>query len=275
MRASLLLICGLPALAGAAWAGTAVVATAAGGPAAVKVRCTATTRRGKRVRCSIVRGAGDTAGPRGPAGPRGADGKAGPQGAAGPPGSPGTAANGPTVLTQPPAWSALSGLGAPALPDGTEIEHWNVDNNSTSQGAPATGTVETELLSPSELSGSATSLASVTFCYGVAVSRATTGTTSISIAHATVFERDEPAASTTGPSDWQAPPYTTDTLIDTALDLSGQSGCATLTPSAAAPIDPSGYLAIDLTVDYQLGPATGGTSSQVTLQLGRVTTTYA
>lgn len=265
MRASLLLVCGLLAPAGVAWAGTAVVASAAAGSSSVKVHCTATTRHGKRVRCSVVHGAGS----RGPAGPRG---KAGAQGAAGPPG---TAANGPTVLTQAPAWSVLTGLDAPVFPDGTEIEHWNVNNNSTSQGGPAAGTVEMELLSPSELSGSATSLASVTFCYGVAVSRPTTGTTSISIAHATVFERDEPVVATTGPADWQAPPYTTNTLIDTALDLSGQSGCETLTPSGPAPIDPSGYLAIDLTVDYQLGPGAGGTSSQVTLQLGRLTTTYA
>jgi hypothetical protein len=131
-----------------------------------------------------------------------------------------------------------------------------------------------QLLSPSEIAGSTAHLASVTFCYGVAASRLTSGVTKISIANATVTETGEPATSASGVDAWQAPTYGSTTAIDTPLSLTGQSGCQTVAPSVPFAVNSDGYLNFVLTVDWQNGPSDSGGASQNTLQLGRVTATY-
>jgi hypothetical protein len=123
----------------------------------------------------------------------------------------------------------------------------------------------------------------VEFCYGAGTGTAGTGseeqTASMTITEAVVYELDEKTAAAT---DGGSPPYTTTTLIDTPLSLSGGSNCQTVTPSAAAPIDPSGYLMLRVfsTFSASAGYADPGENyaqpfvASASLSLGRITTTY-
>jgi hypothetical protein len=256
------------AFGGTGWAATnrgAVLAGAARAkPAAVKVHCTATSR-GKRVKCSVV---GSSQGPRGARGPQGLTGASG--GAGGTGGSGPAGPSGPTVLTQQPGWTVTTGnLNNLLIPSGDEIDMWNVQN-VTNAPESGTATVTTYLLSPSELSGSTAHMASVQFCYGTDTSRAPSAGTEMTITGATVVQADEPNASATGT--YFAPAYTSANLITAPLSLTNQAGCQTVSAPSPVAIDPSGFLRLELTVSYTL--AVDNAAPQVTLQLGRVTTTY-
>jgi hypothetical protein len=246
------------ALGGSGYAATRLVSS--GDSHGARVRADA--RRGKR-------------GPRGPRGPRGFPGPKGNQGNQGNQGPPGP--NGPTTLTQVPGWEALSGLAAPgigvaAYPD--ELAFWNVDNGLP-KAITGQGTAATYLLSPSQISGSASHLSSVQFCYGTATSRLPSSSTSMTITGASVIEFTEPATSSTG--SYNAPAYTMTNLINQPLSLTNQAGCQTLSASPPPVIAPDGYLKIEVQVSWKEAAFDSGTSQapQVTLTLGRVSTTYS
>jgi hypothetical protein len=182
--------------------------------------------------------------------------------------------NGPTTLTQVPGWEALSGIAAPgvgiaAYPD--ELAFWNVDNYNNS-AVTGQATVATYLLSPSQISGSASHLSSVQFCYGTATSRDPSSSTSMTIDNAAVVEFTEPATSSTG--NYNAPTYTITNLISQPLSLTNQSGCQTVSASTPPAIVPGSYLKLEVGVSWKLA-AEGSTAPQVTLTLGRVSTTYS
>jgi hypothetical protein len=268
------------ALGGTGWAatdrGAVLVGAARAKPAAVKVHCSATSR-GKRVKCSVVGLSLGLTGARGPQGPRGPQGVAGTTGGTGGAGGAGSAGgagpagpSGPTVLTQQPGWTVLTGnLNNLLSPSGDEIDMWNV-TNVTNASQSGTATVATYLLSPSQLSGSTAHLASVTFCYGTDTSRQPSAGTGMTITEATAVQADEPAASATGT--YFAPAYTSANLIDAPLSLTNQAGCQTVSAPSPVAVDPSGFIRFVLTVSYKI--AVGNMDPQVTLQLGRVTTTY-
>jgi hypothetical protein len=259
------------ALGGSGYAATRIASAASGG---VKVRCSAKRGR-KKVSCKVVKGSGT--GPRGPRGLQGSLGPAGP--------------SGPTTLTQPPGFSYAPGGTFPFLNtsgtsyDGGEEQEFTAYAKATS-GYTGSTTLETALLSPSEVAGSATHVSSVQFCYGVYKNTNPLASfpSTISITSATVQEDDEPnAAATAAPS----PPAVTTTpeaapyappvpLISASFSpvLSGGYGCRTLAPSTPPAISSSGYLSLVLTVQFSAG-AWSGAYPEGTISLGRVTTTYS
>jgi hypothetical protein len=291
------------ALGGSSWAATHIASTArvrAHKTAKVKVVCKATSG-GKKVGCSVVTGAV------GPRGPRGLQGPPGPKGTSGSTTTTGSTGSTPgaTVLTQSPGYTYVTATESPgcaantsasAGPTGTpvddELESFSgsstcaktISGGLAGVAATVTGTESTYLLSPSRVNGSAENLSSVEFCYGAGTGTAGTGskeqTASMTITRATVTELDEKTAASTGGG---APPYSSTTLIDTALNLSGGSNCQTLTPSAAAPIDPSGYLMLRVYSTFSASAGYADPSenyaqtliASASLTLGRITTTYS
>jgi hypothetical protein len=172
-------------------------------------------------------------------------------------------------------WTVLSGglnapvPGNPTYPD--EIDFWNA-YNAANTAVTGSATLATYLLSPSQISGSASHLSSVQFCYGTATSRVPSAATAMTIDNATVVEFTEPATSSTGT--YAAPTYTTANLIDQALSLTSQAGCQTVSAATPATITPGGYLKLEVHVSWKLAGASGP-DPQVTLELGRVSATYS
>jgi hypothetical protein len=258
------------ALGGSGYAATTIASASRSAP--VKVRCSASQGR-RRVACKVVTGSG-----------------VGPRGAQGPPGPSGT--SGPTVLSQGPGYSRQ-----PATISGfpwTNTSGQSYDNDAEqeftafSQYSPEplqTTTLQTALLTPSEVAGGSERLASVQFCYGV-FNNTDPGagyTSTIQISNAEVVEDNEPGSSTsaapTSPNTNttpEAPLYASEPLINAPFSpaLENSSSCRTIAASSPAPISASGYLSLVLTVSYQ-GEAYGGAYPEGTISLGRVTTTYA
>jgi hypothetical protein len=297
------------ALGGSGYAATQLGGHSKGAPVAhaargskLKVHCTATNGR-KRVKCVAVTGV--VVGPRGPQGPRGPK---------GPPGNNGTSTTGSgggaTVFVQPPAYAignvvktscdsgadGINGSGAPSEFDQTQS--WSGESNCANGPNPGTGsyvptgiatsvsaTFTTYLQTPSEVDGSASDLDSVQFCYGDANDTAGTGSeaqsATMTITQAQAYEIDEPAVATAGGG---APPYKHELLLNDSLSLADGSNCATVKPSATAPIDPSGYLMFRIFAVFRATKGTYpppdgyGTPQAYTavtpLTLGRITTTY-
>ncbi len=260
------------ALGGTGYAATRIASASRAAP--VKVRCSA-TRAGKRVACKVVRGSGT-----GPRGPRGSQ---------GPPG--GSGSSGPTVLTQAPGYARIPpsltqfpwvNTSGQSYDDGQEQEF-----TAYSQYSPEslqTTTLQTALLSPSEVAGGSERLASVQFCYGV-FNNTDPGaqyTSTIEVTNAEVLEDDEQAPSSsaapTSPdtnTTPEAPTYAPVPLLNAPLSpaLENSSGCRTISAPTPAAISPNGYLSLVLTVTYS-GEAYGGNYPEGTISLGRVTTTY-
>jgi hypothetical protein len=258
------------ALGGSGYAATTIASASRSAP--VKVRCSASQGR-RRVACKIVKGSG-----------------VGPRGTQGPPGPSGT--SGPTVLSQGPGYSRQ-----PATISGfpwTNTSGQSYDNDAEqeftaySQYSPEplqTTTLQTALLSPSEVAGGSERLASVQFCYGV-FNNTDPGagyTSTIQITDAEVVEDNEPGSSSsaapTSPNTNttpEAPLYAAEPLINAPFSpaLENSSSCRTIAAPSPAPISPNGYLSLVLTVTYQ-GEAYGGVYPEGTISLGRVTTTYA
>jgi hypothetical protein len=100
------------------------------------------------------------------------------------------------------------------------------------------------------------------------------------ITNAAVSELDENAVASSGSG---APPYAATPLFSQALALAGGSNCQTVTPSAAAPINPSGYLMLTITATFSSTAGYADPSdnygqtyvAQAPLSLGRITTTYS
>jgi hypothetical protein len=125
-------------------------------------------------------------------------------------------------------------------------------------------TLDQTLLSPGEIGGSQTHLASVTFCYGLPSYQ----TQKERITNATVTEYNEAPAN---PGNGSAPSYAAATLLNQSLSLTGPSGgCQTVTPSAPAVIDPNGYMVLSLAVSSD-----GSAQAQLSVTVGRVTVTYS
>jgi hypothetical protein len=253
------------AFGGTGYAATQIVASSGG----VKVRCSASHNH-KHLSCKVVKGSGV-----GPRGPRGAQGPPGPGGA-----------YGPTVLTQSPAFTISPGgtidLSGGTLSAGDEQQGWTAGSTAPpSAPTTQTDTFVTYLLSPSEIAGGGTHLASVQFCYGAFANTdaAYAEPAGITITHATVYENTEPATSGTTPVG--APPYSSPTpLVDASLSLTGGYGCKTLTPATPPAIAAGGYLSLDVTASFSSeGYYHPGASSyeypSAPIYFGRVTTTYS
>lgn len=258
------------ALGGSGYAATRIATASRSAP--VKVRCSA-SRSGKKVGCHVVRGSG--VGPRGPQGPPGASGS-----------------SGPTVLTQAPGYARIP----PSL---SQFPWVNTSGQSYDSGqeqeftaysqyspeSPQTTTLQTALLSPSEVAGGSERLASVQFCFGV-FNNTDPGqqySSTIEVTNAEVLEDDEQAPSSsaapTSPdtnTTPEAPTYAPVPLLNAPLSpaLENSSGCRTISAPTPAAISANGYLSLVLTVTYS-GEAYGGNYPEGTISLGRVTTTYA
>lgn len=252
------------ALTGTGWA----AATIARGPA-VRVTCTA-TRGGRRIGCAVV---GTKAGPTGPRGPQGARGPAGPAGPSG--------ALGLTSLTEPPGYQPVSGTmplepGGGSIPGNDELQTWTAFNDPSAGGGPV-GPVgesfQTDMPSPSALGGNQAHLVGVQFCYGAE----TSGAASITITSATIDELEEPPVAETTPTPATPPPYVTVPLYSTALNLHGQGGCQTLTPSKPPAIDSSGYLSLNVGTSFSAAAIPAGQTTPWTaaVSFGRVSATFS
>jgi hypothetical protein len=258
------------ALGGSGYAATTIASASRAAP--VKVRCSASQGR-RGVACKVVKGSGT--GPRGPQGP---------------PGPSGT--SGATVLTQGPGYSrqpaTINGFpwtnsSGQTYDDGAEQEF-----TAYSQYSPEslqTTTLQTALLTPSQVAGGAERLASVQFCYGVfnGTDPGQSGTSALQITNAEVVEDDEAAPSSSAAPTTpntnttpEAPLYAPVPLINAPLSpaLENSSGCRTVSASGSAAISANGYLSLVLTVTYQ-GAAYAGNYPEGTISLGRVTTTYS
>jgi hypothetical protein len=261
------------ALGGSGYAATTIASASRATP--LKVRCSASQGR-RRVACKVVKGSGQ-----GPQGLRGAQGPPGPSGA-----------TGPTVLSQSPGYSyppttvsKFPWTNASGQSYDSDLEQEFTAYSQYSPEPLQTTTLQTALLSPSEVAGGAERLASVQFCYGVfnGTDPGQQYTSEIQITNAEVVEDDEQApgssAAPTSPNTNttpEAPPYAPVPLINEPLSpaLENSSGCRTVTASSPAAISASGYLSLVLTVTYQ-GEAYGGNYPEGTISLGRVTTTYS
>lgn len=217
-------------------------------------------------------------GARGPTGPRGSQGlpgKTGPTGNTGPQGPPGP--SGPTTLTTQPTWFArqrvsISGHTISCAPDTYERDFRLLDCTYPSNAAAdpsGNDAVQTSLLSPSRLSGTAVRLSQVQFCYATRSSSDTNGKAGFSISHAYVIEFDEPTATPTS----SAPGgYTKSTLLNQSLSIGlDKAGCRTVTLSSPPLISPTGWLVLRLSVSEH---APGSGYPAFHLYLGRITTTY-
>ena len=267
------------ALGGTGWAAThssqttRLVAHVTAAPR-VKVRCSA-TRNGKKVSCSIVKGTGV-----GPPGPRGGTGPPGPPGPSGTPG--------PTTLSEQPGFVLTAGSPPMQLAntsgktyDGGEEQEFSIFNSLGAVG-PFTGTLVAPLLSPSSISGGATTLSSVQFCWGeFNDTDPPANASTLTITDASVYEYAEPtttgtAPPTPSPTDTtpEAAPYTATTLLDASgLSLGPGYGCQTIQASSAPAIAAGGYLSLVLTISFS-AHAAGGNYPESTLSLGRVTAIY-
>jgi hypothetical protein len=265
------------ALGGTGWAAThsgsaaRPVAHAAGAPT-VKVRCSA-KRNGKKVSCSVVKGSGV-----GPTGPRGLQ---------GPPGTP--ASTGPTTLSEQPGFVLTSGSPPMQLAntsgktyDGGEEQEFSIYNSLFSAVGPFPGTLVAPLLSPSSITGGASSLTSVEFCWGeFDDTDPPANPSTLRITDASVYEYDEPTASGTSPpaasptdTTPEAAPYAATKLLDASgLSLGAGYGCQTIQASSPPAITAGGYMSLVLTISFSAHAASGN-YPESTLSLGRVTATY-
>jgi hypothetical protein len=290
-----------------AFCGSGYAATQIGGPSAhaakargLKVHCTA-RQKGKKVKCQAV--VGVVVGPRGPRGFQGLPGKS--SGGSG-------GGGGDTVLTDAPGYTDTTlsqtscaagsvGLAASGPAPFEQTQSWSGSSNCASGNGQSTGSTlfratgiaasqsqvfSTYLLSPSQVDGGASHLASIQFCYGAGSATAGTGaeaqSASIKFTQAEVYEIDEPTAATAGGG---APPYKHELLMNVPLNVSGGSNCQTVAPPSPAAIDPSGYLLFQLFATFSATagsyepansyPQSQANTATVALTLGRLTTTYS
>ena len=188
-------------------------------------------------------------------------------------------------------------FGSVAVSSWEQTQSWSATSNcAKGNGEPPTSTLYKEtgiastenevfmtyLLSPSEVDGSATHLASVQFCYGVGGTTAGSGseaqTDTMTITQANVYEIDEPAAASAGSG---APPYTARAACEQLVQPqqrqqlrdpeAADPGCDRLCGLPAVPglrHVPRGR--------WILGCSTGQVSTAAGhLTLGRITTTYS
>jgi hypothetical protein len=271
------------ALGGTGWAATqsgARQGAAVHHPSAppVKVRCSANAG-GRRVSCRVL--GGKLTGPPGP------------PGRPGPPGPPGPVTSGQTILTQAPTFTKTSdgtfpwATGSGDSNDGGEQQEWVAYAPIGLTGTTAQTTLDLTLLSPGQLPGGVQNFDSVEFCYGE-VDNSNPGapssdSASLAITSAAVEELEEPVTNGTTPpvtpvtnTTPEAPPYSPPvSLTNTDFNLNNAYGCETVTPSAPAAIDPTGYLELVLSLSFTASPYSGiGNFPDATLSLGRVTVTY-
>lgn len=226
---------------------------------------------------SLVLSARGGNGANGSNGSNGSNGPQGPQGVPGPPGGPGPAGpSGTTVITQPAAWVLHS---AAPQSDAVALDAGSSDKSADEQfqgfkfggfGGPdtLTGTFQTFLLSPSQLSGSTVNLSSVSFCYFVGPYPPGNTETKTVIDHIWIFTLTEPSGGTTA-----FPPTTVGTLLDQSISsIKNNTGnCKSFSLSAPQPVPTDGYVLLRLEgVDNQSTATTSG----ALVQLGRVTATY-
>ena len=148
-------------------------------------------------------------------------------------------------------------------------------------GSTQTSTLSAPLLSPSQLAGTASGLASVQFCWGI-VDTAGAGTADISITNASVVEHTEAAVNTAtvpvqppATNADEAPGYVRTPLINDPENITSGAGCTMVQTSITPAIAPGGYLQLVLTVTVSGAPENStATWPQATLSLGRISTTY-
>ena len=208
-------------------------------------------------------------GAQGPRGPQGAPGSQGIQGIQGPPGP-----SGPTVITEPAAWAVHS-----SAPDsdsvvadpGTTAGGGNADVDGFKFGglggaSTGTGSFQEMLLSPSELSGTAVSLASVGFCYFTGPYPPGNTLSKTVITNVSVVVVDEDGGSSTG-----FPTETVTTPLDETTNLKNDTGnCKTFALTNPASIPAQGYMFVRVAATHTQPQNTSGGL----VQLGSVTTTY-
>jgi hypothetical protein len=220
-----------------------------------------------------VNGAQGPRGPQGNAGPQGEQGSQGIQGIQGVQGPPGP--SGPTVITQPAGWalhsSAPQSDSVAADPD-TTAGGANADVDGFKFGGvggpfTSTGSFQEMLLSPSELSGTPVSLASVGFCYFTGSYPPGNTLTKTVITNVSVVVVDENGASSTS-----FPHETVTTPLDETTNLKNGTGdCKTFALTAPSSIPAQGYMFVRVSAtDTQTAPSTSG----ALVQLGSVTATY-
>jgi hypothetical protein len=206
------------------------------------------------------------------AGASGVIGPAGPQSPSGAPG--GSGGSGPTVLAQPAAWvlRSSSPQSDSILSDSTQSD---TSGNATQDafkfggfGGPftATGTIQEQLLSPSEIGGSPVRLSSVGFCYYVGPYPPGNTITNTRITKVRVYQLNETDSGS------GFPPSQSTILLDDSVSLANKShGCPSYDLSSPATIAPGSYLFVRLeAVDTQ----GNGDSTGALVQLGRVSAAY-
>jgi hypothetical protein len=181
------------------------------------------------------------------------------------------------VITEPAGWTIHSQSAA----DAVEADANTTDTSGDGQyegfkfggfGGPdtLTGTFQTFLLSPSELSGSTQTLHAVSFCYFVGSYPPGNTDTNTVIDHIWVYELTESSGATTS-----APSGTPTTLLDESISsIKNKTGnCKTVDLSSASPAiaDDSWLLLRVEATDKQSVATTSG----ALVQLGRVTANYS
>jgi hypothetical protein len=193
-------------------------------------------------------------------------------GQVGPPGPSG--ASGPTVLAQPAAW-VLRGSSPQSDSITTDSAQSDTTGNATEDafkfggfGGPftATGTIQEQLLSPSEIGGSPVRLSSVGFCYFVGPYPPGNTLTNTRITKVRVYQLNETDSGS------GFPPVQSAILLDQSVSLANKShGCPSYNLSSPPTIVPGSYLFVRVeAVDTQ----GNGDSTGALVQLGRVSATY-
>jgi hypothetical protein len=249
--------------------GSGYAATQIGG--GIKVTCSATRAR-KRVSCRVVGTA--SRGPQGPQGPRG------PQG---PPGTGGS--SGPTAFTQEPAYT-VDPTNSPNFltPIATSASPYLEGQFTVAEDAGAANNAQSDvympLQSPSRIAGSTAHVSSVQFCINISPQTNSnyTGTTSVSVDKATVYELNEPSPGGGAGSGTAAgpPAYSPRTVLlqQTYTGETQIDNCLTATASSPQAVSANGYLILAITIGLTTNGAQGGFFGTNYVSFGRVTTTY-
>ena len=193
---------------------------------------------------------------------------------------------GPTVITQPPAYTVdphnnpnfLTPITTPT--PNTYLEGQYTVAEDANPANNLQNDVYTLLQSPSRITGRVAHIKSVQFCINISANSNTNypGQSSVKVAKATVYEVNEPNPAG-GPGSGNAngpPPYgaRVPLLQGTFTGLTQVKDCPTITASSPKAINRAGYLVLAVTVALTTSGSQNNTFGTNYVQLGRVTTTY-
>jgi hypothetical protein len=181
---------------------------------------------------------------------------------------------GPTALAQPAAWAlhtsspASDSITADSTQSDTSGNEIQDSFKFGGFGGPftATGTIQEQLFSPSEIGGSPVRLTSVGFCYFVGPYPPGNTLTNTQITRVRVIQVNETDSGN------GFPPAQPTVLLDQPVSLANKThGCPSYALPSPPTITPGSYLLVRLEAVDNQG---NGDSTGALVQLGRVTTTY-